>query len=143
MKILFICRGNMFRSQMAEALYNKLSNTIDAISAGTYVGAPDAPEGQIISEHFKTLDFFELMEKNGMYIRDKKTRKLTSEMLAEADITVAMVQDPYIPDFLRNDKKVVWWNIKDPSRATKEVSESTYAQLSLLITDLISKNLSK
>ena len=35
MKILFVCEGNMMRSQMAEAFYNELTGTRDAISAGT------------------------------------------------------------------------------------------------------------
>ena len=68
-KVLFICKGNWFRSQMAAAIYNKLTNSSDADSAGTYAGSPDEPEGQIISDLFKTPDFFEIMEKNGMSVR--------------------------------------------------------------------------
>jgi protein-tyrosine-phosphatase len=33
-KILFICYGNVARSQMAEAFYNKFTNSNDAKSAG-------------------------------------------------------------------------------------------------------------
>ncbi len=54
---------------MAAAIYNKLTCSNDADSVGTYVGAPDEPEGQILADLFETPDFFEVMEKNGMNIR--------------------------------------------------------------------------
>lgn len=37
MKILFVCRGNNCRSQIAEAVYNRLTGSNDASSAGTQV----------------------------------------------------------------------------------------------------------
>lgn len=35
MKILFVCRGNVARSQMTEKIYNTLTRSHDAQSAGT------------------------------------------------------------------------------------------------------------
>jgi len=35
MKVLFICKNNQFRSQMAASMYNKITGTNDADSAGT------------------------------------------------------------------------------------------------------------
>ena len=46
MKILFVCKGNVGRSQMATALFNKMSK-IKASSAGTNV---KEDEGQKIKE---------------------------------------------------------------------------------------------
>jgi protein-tyrosine-phosphatase len=34
MKVLFICKGNVGRSQMAEAFYNKLSKNEEVFSTG-------------------------------------------------------------------------------------------------------------
>lgn len=65
MKVLFVCKNNQFRSQMAASLYNKMTGTDNAYSAGTYVGSVDVPEGTIVEGYFRTPDFFELMEKNG------------------------------------------------------------------------------
>ena len=56
---LFICKGNWFRSQMAAAIYNRLTASDAAHSVGTYAGAPDEPEGQVLADLFPTPDFFE------------------------------------------------------------------------------------
>src|SRR3990167_74060 len=127
MKILFICKGNMFRSQMAAAIYNKMTNNHDAISAGTYVGAPDEPEGRLIQDLFPANDpVQEILEENGMTIRENHTTKLTPKMLDEADIVVSMAEEPFIPEFLKKNKKVIWWDIANPDNATQEFVEERY-----------------
>ncbi|OGF68788.1 hypothetical protein A3H65_03440 [Candidatus Giovannonibacteria bacterium RIFCSPLOWO2_02_FULL_45_14] len=140
MKILFICKGNMFRSQMAAAIYNKMTNNHDAISAGTYVGAPDEPEGRLIQDLFPANDpVQEILEENGMTIRENHTTKLTPKMLDEADIVVSMAEEPFIPEFLKKNKKVIWWDIANPDNATPEFVEETYKKLSVLVRELVEK----
>lgn len=140
MKVLFVCKNNQFRSQMAAALYNQVTGTNDADSAGTYVGSADVPEGTLITKYFRTTDFFELMEENGMAIRDHRTKKLVPDMIENADTIISMAEDPFIPDFLRNSKKVVSWKVENPSFATREVSEKTYSQIRDLVEKFISSN---
>ena len=125
---------------MAAAIYNKLTNTSDAFSAGTFVGSESEPEGIVIETRFQKPDFFELMEADGMYIRKNKTTELTPEMIDKADIVVSMAEEPYIPDFLKNNKKVVFWDVENPSIATREISQKTITQIKKLIEDLIKKN---
>ena len=137
MYILFICKSNQFRSQMAEALYNKMTGTTDARSAGTYVGSSDEPEGTIISTRFQSPDFFELMEEHGMHIRDNRTIRLTPQMVEDADIVVSMAEDPFVPEYLRASTAVRYWNIDNPKVATREVSERTLQQVRRLVEDLI------
>lgn len=140
MKVLFICKSNQFRSQMAASLYNKMTGTVNAFSAGTYVGSKGEPEGIVIEKYFRNPVFFELMEKNGMYIRNNHTKKLLPEMVEEADIVISMVERPFIPDFLEKNKKIIWWNVENPLYATKEVSEKTYDQIKNLIEQLLNGN---
>jgi 8-oxo-dGTP diphosphatase len=113
-RVLFVCKGNWFRSQMAAAIYNKLTGSEHADSAGTYAGAPDEPEGQLLADLFPTTHFFEAMEKRGMYVRANTTRRLRREMLSDYDIVVAMAEEPFVPDFLRDHDKVVWWAVENP-----------------------------
>ena len=140
MKVLFICKNNQFRSQMAAAIYNKLTRTTNAFSAGSYVGVSENQDDASIEQFFRTPDFFELMEEKGMNVRRNRTRKLSPELLAQADIVVSMAEEPFIPGFLRDNKKVIWWNVDNPSFATREVSEKTYAQILKLVENLVANN---
>lgn len=139
-KALFICKGNWFRSQMAAAIYNKLTNSHDADSVGTYVGAPDEPEGQILSDLFKTTDFFEIMEKNGMYVRENKTKRLLPSTLDDYNLVVSMAEEPYIPEFLKDSKKIIRWEIENPTFVDKETAEYAYKKIERLVKDLITSN---
>jgi len=137
-KVLFICKGNYFRSQMAETIYNCLTNSHDAFSAGTYVGAPDEPEGQLLSDLFKNdSSFFEVMESHGMNLRNNLTKKLLPEMLDQYDVVVSMAEEPFIPEFLKNNRRVIWWDIKNPNPAPPGFFKSTYDKLDELIRELI------
>ena len=141
MKVLFICKNNQFRSQMAAALFNRITNTKDADSAGTYVGSLDAPEGTAIEKYFQTPDFFEIMEENGMNIRKNLTKKLLPGMIESASVVISMAEEPFTPDFLRDNKKVVWWKVENPPFATREVSEKIFSQIKNLVEQLVFKQI--
>lgn len=138
MKILFICKGNMFRSQIAEAIYNTLTGSKDAISAGTTVGTPSEPEGRLLPECFKTDAFFHVMDTHGLDMRNKKTRALTPELLQSVERVVSMVEEPFVPEYLRSDSRVLWWNgIENPDGITEENTEAAYQQIKCLVEEYI------
>ncbi len=137
MKILFICKNNQFRSQMAASIYNQITGTNDADSAGTYVGSIDVPDGDAIEKYFRLPDFFVFMEEKGMDMRGKHTKKLLPEMVESADTVISMAEEPFIPDFLRTNEKVLAWDIENPTFVTREVAEKTYNQIKSLIEELI------
>lgn len=125
---------------MAAAIYNKLTSSNDADSAGTYTGAPDEPEGQILADLFETPYFFETMERNGMNVRNHSTKRLQPSMIDEYDTIVSMVEEPYIPDFLKDAKKVIWWDIENPVFVDKKTAEEIYEKIDMLVRDLIAEN---
>lgn len=137
MKILFVCKNNQFRSQMAASLYNKITGTDNAYSAGTYVGSVDVPEGTVIERYFRAPDFFEIMEENGMNIRKNITKKILPEMIDNANIVVSMVEEQFVPDFLRNNEKIVWWEVENPVFVTRNIAEKTYSQIKKMVEQLI------
>lgn len=137
MKILFVCKGNMVRSQAAAAFYNHLTKTHDAISAGTYVGAEDEPEGQRLIDIVPN-DFFEIMDGYECDLRKEKTKGLTPEMVTSADCVISMAEEPYIPDFL-SGKNVIFWNI--PNAATKENIETIYKKVEGFVKHSVSNSL--
>lgn len=76
--ILFICKGNSGRSQMAEAFFNHASKKWKAISAGT-----DADE----KIHPYTL---QVMGEVGIDVSKQKPKMLTDELMKSADKIIVM-----------------------------------------------------
>jgi protein-tyrosine-phosphatase len=125
---------------MAAAIYNKLTDSDDADSAGTYTGAEDEPEGELLADVFPTPDFFEIMEKNGMNVRNNRSRRLHPSMLDAYATIVSMAEEPYIPSFLKENQNVIWWNIGNPTFVDKKVAEETYDTINGLVEELIANN---
>ena len=109
-KVLFICKGNVGRSQMAEAIFNSLAkgNAI-ATSAGTN---PDGYEGKIIGEVGPKVTA--CMKDIGLDVSNKVSKKLTENMVSNADVVVSMVNKDMLPSYLRSSAKLILWEIKDP-----------------------------
>jgi protein-tyrosine-phosphatase len=120
MNILFVCRANVGRSQVAQVCLNKLSrHTAD--SAGIAV------DELIVKLHLqgrKLKDVTSLSraaEYNlecirnafGMDIADKERQQLTPQMVDEADLVVVITEKEQWPAYLQEGGKVVFWDIPD------------------------------
>ncbi len=89
MKILFVCKGNNCRSQIAEVIYNRLTSSTDAHSTGTRVegiGGTLAEFGNRPGVKSYTLD---VMRDAGFAIEDKQQKQLTKDMLAKYDLVIS------------------------------------------------------
>lgn len=107
MVILFVCQGNVGRSQMAEAFYNHLTKTKDAASAGISQTTPKRymklPDGLI-----------GVMKEVGIDMSQNKVKTVTEEMVNQAETIFVMAKKEACPEFLVNSKKAVFWDVQDP-----------------------------
>jgi protein-tyrosine-phosphatase len=115
MKILFICDGNVARSQEAELFVNKLSNgKHHATSAGVNpkIGKPIDPM------------VVEVMKEIG-YNMDANIRKPIDEVAVDnADVIVSFKPAEELPESVRR-RKVRYWNVADPARQSIEFHRKT------------------
>lgn len=139
-KVLFVCRGNVARSQMAEALFKKYSR-FEAVSAGTRV--PQEGPGR----EGKELQNIPVAEPVVQCLRDKEdidvssytNKQLDPEMLEDADVVVVMAEKKTVPDYLSNSKKAIFWDVKDPLGKPYESYCQTMSEIKTLVLDLISE----
>ena len=106
-KILFICDGNVARSQEAEIFLNDLSEgKHTAMSAGVNpkIGKPIDPL------------VIQVMKEVG-YSMDESVRKPIDESsVANADVVVSFKPAHELPDFVRHHGNVQYWDVADPAR---------------------------
>lgn len=106
-KIIFICKGNVARSQMAEAYYNIFTKSKNASSAGTLDYTPEK-YGTPIKE------VVQVMEEEKISLADHFVKTVTEEMVNNNNHIFVLCKKEECPDFLKNSKKVIYWNVKDP-----------------------------
>ena len=112
MKILFVCKGNIFRSQIAEVFFKKKCPKHEAKSAGTIV--PKEDEGEKLSERNDNAKFvIKAMKEEGFDVGKNKRKDLTPELVEWADKVICMAQKETIPNYLLNSAKMEYWKVED------------------------------
>lgn len=107
MKILFVCLGNVARSQMAEAYFNYFSKKDKAISAGVLDFTPEK-YGHPIKE------VIEIMNEEGIDISKQKVTYINPNMVENSDKIFVMCKKEECPKFLLDSNKIIFWKIEDP-----------------------------
>ena len=102
----FVCIGNAGRSQMAQALYERLGG--EARSAGSH------PEDQLHPE------VIEVMRELGVDLSDRRPRGIEQDDVEWADVVVTMGCGDACP--VLPGKRYLDWNLSDPvGRPVEEV----------------------
>jgi arsenate reductase (thioredoxin) len=104
---LFLCHGNVMRSQMAEGFYNYFTNSTDARSAGVN---PETPK-KFTSPHHQGIA---VMAEEGIDVSKQTCKLVTPEMVESADVVYCMTYKEALPDFVLKSPKVIYWDIEDP-----------------------------
>ena len=107
MNVLFVCRSNAERSQVAQLLFNKTSKKNNANSAGLALVdfEKGLPPGRIMTE---------LMLSQGYENFTKQHRKqLTEEMARKADLIIVIIgrdeAKKYVPEYLKKIGVSYWY----------------------------------
>lgn len=135
MKILFVCRRNHGRSQLAEALFEKFAKGKHQVSSvGTEVIREGANrEGEKISDQ----QIIAAMKELGIDISEKVRNQLTPQMVEEADYIIVTAQPESIPDYLKQSPKAIFWEIKDTGEIPYDEVKIIRDQLKTLIKKFI------
>lgn len=125
-KVVFICKGNIFRSQVAKAFYNQLARDgYKAESYGTWV-EEEGNQGLKLSSYPKNLGIlFSELKKYNLDISSETCEQLKEEYLADADKIIVMAEREFIPDWLNKYKYEYWDAIPNPEAHTVEFMEDT------------------
>ena len=110
MKVLFICKANVGRSQMAEAIFDSLAKgKATANSAGVDPGSYEGKRIAVVGPNV-----IACMKDIKLDVSDKVSKKLAKDMSNGADVVVSMVSKDMLPSYLQSSAKLVLWDIKDP-----------------------------
>jgi len=124
--VLFVCVENSFRSQIAEAYFNKFApNGWQAISAGSRPAEKVHPNAIL------------LMREEGIDISDKKPKALTFEMQTKADAAVIVCGSAECPVVYVKD--VEEWNVPDPAKMPFDEARKIRDLIKLRVLDYIKR----
>ena len=124
MRILFVCRANVGRSQAAMAFYN-LKHTGGADSAGTIVDIP----GEQLKQRSGAANIITVMNEYGVDMSEYTRRQLDQAMLNNYDEIIVMAEPETIPKWLLISKKSVFWDMPDSKGQTLERTREITADI--------------
>ena len=136
MKVLFVCKGNVGRSQIAEAVFNKLSKH-KSFSAGIEV---NENEGQKIKDIPLANLVIKSMKKEGIDISENTRKQFKLESIPKFDKIIVMAERESVPKYLLNRQNVEFWDIKNPNGVTSEEHDKIVEQIKNLVEEFIKKN---
>lgn len=140
MKILFVCRGNVGRSQMAEAIFNKtVKDGSNSDSAGTLVFNKDGESrnGVMLKNTKGAEEVIKSMAEIDIDINENKRTQLTEMMLNEYDKVVVMAEIENVPEYVKEIDKIIYWEVEDPKGMSLEETSKIRDQIAGLVHSLI------
>ena len=138
MNVNFVCRANLGRSQMAQAMFNRLSRH-RSTSTGTMVLEM---EGQTLAERAEVAPsvvlVLELMrEEEGLDLSSEQRTQLTPELVDAADKVIVMAERETWPDYLVEGGKVEFWEIADAFNIQMDAVRAIKNQIKVKVEELV------
>jgi protein-tyrosine-phosphatase len=132
MKTLFICCGNVCRSQIAEAYYNFFTESDNASSAGISDSTP-------LKYSHPTKEVIQIMREDGIDTSEKIVKSVTREMADNADKIFIMCPKERWLQFLLDSNKITFWDIDDPYDTSIENHRRVRDEIKKRVRQLIEK----
>lgn len=112
MHILFVCDGNVARSQESERYFNLIKanaeNTASSAGVNVIVGKPIDP--LVVS----------VMAEENISMQGAYRKQLSPEAVGSADVLVSFKDESELPAFAKQAKRIVYWHVDDPRRQNIE-----------------------
>ncbi len=131
-RILFVCRANTGRSQMAAALYQDLTD-MPAESRGYAVEQP----GKTLDEAPRANDTIAVMDEEGIDIRHCVRQQLHESDLANFDLVVVLAPTNEWPDWLQGEPDVIEWSMSDPVDFDRDQTRITRDDIKERVKELV------
>lgn len=131
MHILFVCDGNVARSQESERYFNLIKanaeNTASSAGVNVIVGKPIDP--LVVS----------VMAEENISMQGAYRKLLSPEAVARADVLVSFKVKSELPDFVKHAKRIVYWHIDDPRHQNIEFHRRVRNEVKQKIQALVSE----
>ena len=139
MKVLFVCDGNVYRSQVAQACFDNLSQH-DSESAGLrvdkWMAVLNLPSKKVKDAPF-IRSIGHIKRAFGVDISEKERKQLTPEMVDEAELVIVIAEKSGWPDYLNEGEKVVFWDIPDPYEHDDDFASNVFRQIQNRVEKLV------
>ena len=135
-KVIFICRANIFRSQVAKGFYNKFAEGASfAESYGTRVdedGFKNAP----ISQFPGMSETIEILKTEGVDISNEYCKQITPEKILNSSKVIVMAEKDSIPGWLK-EGDYEYWDVPNPASYTSETAFNTINLIRQKVKELV------
>ncbi len=132
MNVLFVCRGNVGRSQAAAAYFKRYFPDDITDSAGTIAAESSLQIGDMPGAR----GIVAARQEDGIDITHNHPKKLTKAMLANFEIVVSMARLEDSPIWLTTNPKFIFWDIIDLKDLSLEQTRAPRDQIKRLVRGL-------
>ena len=137
MKVLFVCRANVGRSQVAQVCFDQLSKH-ESFSAGMAVDELAAKRPSKKMKDVADPRSVEFIKKEfGVDISERDRNQLTPKMIEDVDLAVIIHEKEGWPDYLIEGDKVVFWDIPDTPGLNDDGAHQIWRQVRRRVEELV------